>query len=105
MFLEEDRAVYGNLDNMLQALDWLKKIDVQCEQFLKWLDKQYREIDQETNLYSLKLDTPIGGLDIQNYFERFEWDNSRYPKIGVLNNQIDNFADRLIDFDQQIKQS
>jgi hypothetical protein len=45
MFLEEDWAVYGNLDNMLQALDRLKKIDIHSEQFLKRLDKQYREID------------------------------------------------------------
>ena len=37
---------FGNLDSMLGSIDKLKKFELQCEQFLKRLEKNSSELDQ-----------------------------------------------------------
>lgn len=84
LLIERDKFKMGNLDTLMYINDKLIKIEANLEAFLKRVDRQYTETnDNQSQVWEVR--SIDGNQTLDKFISRFKWNDSKFPRSMALN--------------------
>lgn len=107
---DKSKFKIGTLDQLVKLNDALVKVDHHLDTIIRKIQKQSEEISQDLKL---KIETSDSTMDISEYVQLFQWDDTKYPRsrslidiaaiISEKFNSIDTDMKKHIDEYNQLK--
>jgi hypothetical protein len=78
---DKSKFKIGTLDHLVKLNDALVKVDHTLEGVIKKIQKQSEDISGDLKL---KIETSDNTMEIQDYIQSFQWDDTKYPRSRAL---------------------
>ena len=97
---DKSKFKIGTLDQLVKLNDALVKVDHHLEAVIKKIQKQSGEISDDLKL---KIETSDSTMEIPEYIELFQWDDTKYPRSRALVDIASIISEKMTSIDADMK--
>jgi V-type H+-transporting ATPase subunit C len=97
---EKSKFKIGTLDQLVKLNDALVKVDLTLESVIRKIQKQSEEISTDLKL---KIETSDATLDMTDYIQSFQWDDTKFPRSRALVDIAQIISEKMTSIDTDMK--
>jgi len=98
--LDKSKFKIGTLDMLVKLNDALVKVDSHLESIIKKIQKQSEDISKDLKL---KIETSDATVEIVDYLQSFQWDDTKYPRSRALVDIAQVISEKMNSIDTDMK--
>ena len=97
---DKSKFKIGTLDQLVKLNDALVKVDLTLESVIRKIQKQSEEISSDLKL---KIETSDSTLDMSDYIQSFQWDDTKFPRSRALVDIAQIISEKMTSIDTDMK--
>jgi hypothetical protein len=97
---DKSKFKIGTLDQLVKLNDALVKVDHHLETVIKKIHKQAEDISDDMKL---KVETSDSTMEISEYIQLFQWDDTKYPRSRSLIDIAQIISEKMTSVDTDMK--
>ena len=97
---EKSKFKIGTLDQLVKLNDALVKVDLSLESVIRKIQKQSEDISSDLKL---KIETSDATLDMADYIQSFQWDDTKFPRSRALIDIAQIISEKMTSIDTDMK--
>ena len=98
--LDKSKFKIGTLDQLVKLNDALVKVDYNLEGVIRKIQKQASDVSADLKL---KIETQDSTMEVNEYIEQFQWDDTKYPRTRSLIEISQIISEKMVTNDNDIK--